>query len=98
MSVYEATKAAVRAFARGWILDLKSRDIRINVLSPGHIQTPGLSNLMEEAKKSSLIHRSPLNRLGEPDDVASAALFLASSDSEYVTGIELFVDGGVGQY
>ncbi len=98
MSVYEATKAAVRAFARGWILDLKSRDIRTNVLSPGHIQTPGLSNLMDEAKKSSLIHRIPLNRLGEPDDVASAALFLASSDSEYVTGIELFVDGGVGQY
>ena len=98
MSVYEGTKAAVRAFARGWILDLKSRDIRINVLSPGHIQTPGFSILMDEAKQASLISHIPLNRLGEPDDVASAAVFLASSDSKYVTGIELFVDGGVSQY
>jgi len=98
MSVYEATKAAVRAFARGWILDLKSRDIRINVLSPGHIQTPGFSLLMDEAKQASLISHIPSNRLGEPDDVASAAVLLASNDSKYVTGIELFVDGGVSQY
>jgi NAD(P)-dependent dehydrogenase (short-subunit alcohol dehydrogenase family) len=98
MSVYQATKAAVRALARGWILDLKGRDIRINVLSPGHIQTPGLSVLMDEDTQSSLITHIPLNRMGGPDDIAAAALFLASDDSRYVTGTELFVDGGVAQY
>ena len=97
-SVYDATKAAIRSFARGWILDLKGRDIRINVLSPGHIETPGLSVLMNEDTRSSLIPHIPLNRLGTPDDIAGAAVFLASDDSRYVTGVELFVDGGVAQY
>lgn len=97
-SVYDATKAAVRSFARGWILDLKGRDVRINVLSPGHVETPGLSVLMNEDTRSSLIPHIPLNRLGTPDDIAGAAVFLASDDSRYVTGVELFVDGGVAQY
>ncbi len=97
-SVYDATKAAIRSFARGWILDLKGRDVRINVLSPGHIETPGLSVLMNEDTRSSLIPHIPLNRLGTPDDIAGAAVFLASDDSNYVTGVELFVDGGVAQY
>jgi NAD(P)-dependent dehydrogenase (short-subunit alcohol dehydrogenase family) len=97
-SVYDATKAAVRSFARGWILDLKGRDIRVNVLSPGHIETPGLSVLMNEDMRTSLIPHIPLNRLGTPDDVAGAAVFLASDDSLYVTGVEFFVDGGVAQY
>lgn len=97
-SVYDATKAAIRSFARGWILDLKGRDVRINVLSPGHVETPGLSVLMNEDTRSSLIPHIPLNRLGTPDDIAGAAVFLASDDSNYVTGVELFVDGGVAQY
>lgn len=97
-SVYDATKAAIRSFARGWILDLKGRDVRINVLSPGHVETPGLSVLMNEDMRSSLIPHIPLNRLGTPDDIAGAAVFLASDDSRYVTGVELFVDGGVAQY
>ena len=97
-SVYDATKAAVRSFARGWIVDLKGRDIRINVLSPGHIETPGLSVLMSEDTKASLVPHIPLNRLGTPDDLAKAAVFLASDDSSYITGAELFVDGGIAQY
>ena len=97
-SVYDATKAAVRSFARGWIVDLKGRDIRINVLSPGHIETPGLSVLMSEETKASLVPHIPLNRLGTPDDLAKAAVFLASDDSSYITGAELFVDGGIAQY
>ncbi|MGF6227607.1 NAD(P)-dependent dehydrogenase (short-subunit alcohol dehydrogenase family) [Inquilinus ginsengisoli] len=97
-SVYDATKAAVRSFARGWMLDLKGRDIRINVLSPGHIETPGLGVLMSEDVKSSLVPHIPLDRLGTSDDIAKAAVFLASDDSAYVTGAEIFVDGGVAQY
>jgi NAD(P)-dependent dehydrogenase (short-subunit alcohol dehydrogenase family) len=97
-STYSATKAAVRSFARSWILDLKGRDIRINVLSPGHTETPGLASLMDDAARSGLTGRIPLSRLGTPDDLAKAALFLASDDSAYVTGIELAVDGGVHQY
>jgi NAD(P)-dependent dehydrogenase (short-subunit alcohol dehydrogenase family) len=97
-SVYDATKAAVRSFARGWILDLKGRDIRINVLSPGHIDTPGLSGLMSDEQKSAAAAQVPLGRLGTPDDMGRAAVFLASDDSAYVNGIELFADGGVAQY
>lgn len=97
-SVYDATKAAVRSFARSWALDLKGRDIRVNVLSPGHIDTPGLSNLMSEEMKASLVPNIPSNRLGTADDIARAAVFLASDDSSYVNGTELFVDGGVAQY
>ncbi len=96
-SVYNASKAAVRSFARSWIVDLKGRDIRINVLSPGHVATPGLSNLMTDEEKASAVALVPLGRIGVPDDLGKAAVFLASDDSAYVTGIELFVDGGVAQ-
>jgi NAD(P)-dependent dehydrogenase (short-subunit alcohol dehydrogenase family) len=98
MSVYSATKAAVRAFVRSWILDLKGRDIRVNVLSPGHIVTPGLNALLDEKGQAELVAKIPLDRMGTPDDVSGAAVFLASDDSAYVTGIELTVDGGVAQY
>jgi len=97
-SVYDATKAAVRSFARGWILDLKGRGIRINVLSPGHTVTPGLNGLMNDDVKAMVLPSIPLGRMGTPEDLGKAAVFLASDDSAYVTGIELFVDGGAGQY
>jgi NAD(P)-dependent dehydrogenase (short-subunit alcohol dehydrogenase family) len=98
LSVYDASKAAVRSFARGWIIDLKGRGIRVNVLSPGHIDTPGLSALMTDEQKVGVVANVPLGRLGTPDDMAKAALFLASDDSSYVNGVELFADGGVAQY
>jgi NAD(P)-dependent dehydrogenase (short-subunit alcohol dehydrogenase family) len=97
ISVYNASKAAVRSFARGWTADLKGRAIRINVLSPGHVETPGLSRLMSEDEKAEAVALIPLGRIGTPDDLGKAAAFLASDDSAYVTGIELFVDGGVAQ-
>jgi NAD(P)-dependent dehydrogenase (short-subunit alcohol dehydrogenase family) len=97
-SVYDATKAAVRSFARSWIIDLKGHGIRVNVLSPGHIDTPGLSALMTDAQKAGVVAKIPLGRLGTPDDMAGAAVFLASDDSSYVNGAELFADGGVAQY
>ena len=92
--VYSASKAAVRSFARTWLLELKERKIRVNVLSPGTIDTPILDPLGPEAKKqfASLI---PRGEIGRPEEIATAALFLASSDSSFVNGIELFVDGGV---
>jgi NAD(P)-dependent dehydrogenase (short-subunit alcohol dehydrogenase family) len=96
-SVYNASKAAVRSFARSWIADLKGSGIRINVLSPGHIETPGLSNLMTAEQKAEAVALVPLGRIGTPDDLGKAAVFLASDDSAYITGIELFVDGGVAQ-
>src|ERR1700733_133467 len=91
--VYSASKAAVRSFARTWLLELKERKIRVNVLSPGTIDTPILDPLGPEAKKqfASLI---PRGEIGRPEEIATAALFLASSDSRFVNGIELFVDGG----
>jgi NAD(P)-dependent dehydrogenase (short-subunit alcohol dehydrogenase family) len=94
MSVYSATKAAVRSFARSWILDLKDRGIRVNVLSPGHTATPGLNVLLEEKEQAGLATTIPLQRLGTADDLAKSAVFLASADSAYVTGTELVVDGG----
>src|SRR5437016_2726667 len=97
LSVYNASKAAVRSFARTWIVDLKGRDIRINVLSPGTTATPGLSHFMTEEEKALAVASVPLGRLGTPDDLGKAAVFLASDDSAYVTGIELFVDGGAAQ-
>jgi len=97
-SVYNATKAAVRSFARSWILDLRGRSIRVNVVSPGHIVTPGLNVLLDDQKQTGLIEHIPLSRLGTPDDIGKSAVFLASDDSAYVTGVELFVDGGVAQY
>ena len=98
MSVYNASKAAVRSFARSWILDLKGRGIRVNVLSPGHTETPGLDVLLDDEKKAGLVARIPLERMGTPDDLGKAAVFLAADDSAYITGIELTVDGGVAQY
>jgi NAD(P)-dependent dehydrogenase (short-subunit alcohol dehydrogenase family) len=96
-SVYNASKAAVRSFARTWIVDLKGRGIRINVLSPGYTATPGLSHFMTDEEKASAVATVPLGRIGTPDDLGRAAVFLASEDSAYVTGIELFVDGGAVQ-
>jgi NAD(P)-dependent dehydrogenase (short-subunit alcohol dehydrogenase family) len=101
-SVYCATKAAIRSFARSWILDLKGGKIRINVISPGPIETPGLNDLAADEGqlaqfKGSLLAGVPLNRIGTPDEIAKAAVFLASDDSSFVTGIELFVDGGSAQ-
>lgn len=101
-SVYSATKAAVRSFARTWTTDLKSRGIRVNVISPGPIDTPGLNRLLEsgqvgEERRKSIQSTVPLSRLGTPDEIAKAVVFLASDDSSFVTGIELFVDGGFAQ-
>jgi NAD(P)-dependent dehydrogenase (short-subunit alcohol dehydrogenase family) len=95
-SVYNASKAAVRSFARTWIVDLKGRGIRVNVLSPGYTDTPGVAQFMTDDVKAAAAS-VPLGRLGMPDDLGKAAVFLASDDSAYVTGIELFVDGGTGQ-
>jgi NAD(P)-dependent dehydrogenase (short-subunit alcohol dehydrogenase family) len=77
---------------------LKGPGIRVNVLSPGHIDTPGLSTLMTDEQKAGVVANIPLGRLGTPDDMAGAAVFLASDDSSYVNGAELFADGGVAQY
>jgi NAD(P)-dependent dehydrogenase (short-subunit alcohol dehydrogenase family) len=101
-SVYSATKAAVRSFARTWILDLKERTIRVNAISPGPINTPGLDGLAQtegvgEQLKASLTAGVPLGRFGTPDEIARAAVFLASDDSSFITGTELFVDGGAAQ-
>ena len=96
-SVYSASKAAVRSFARTWTADLKDRGIRVNVLSPGHTATPGLSQFLTDDERAAAVATVPLARIGTPDDLGKAALFLASDDSAYVTGIELYVDGGVAQ-
>jgi NAD(P)-dependent dehydrogenase (short-subunit alcohol dehydrogenase family) len=98
--VYSATKAAVRSFARTWTNDLKGRKIRVNVVSPGPINTPGVDGLVagpEEAKqlKANFASQVPLGRVGEPDEIAKAVVFLASEDASFVAGIELFVDGGM---
>lgn len=101
--VYSATKAAVRSFARTWTNELKQRQIRVNVISPGPIETPALDGLAADANlqvdqiKSGLTAGVPLGRMGTPDEVAKVAVFLASDDSSYVAGIELFVDGGMAQ-
>jgi NAD(P)-dependent dehydrogenase (short-subunit alcohol dehydrogenase family) len=102
-SVYSASKAAVRNFARSWILDLKERGIRINTLSPGPTETPGLVELAgdDKAQQQGLLDYMaslvPLGRVGHVDEIANAALFLASDESSFVTGIELFADGGQAQ-
>ena len=101
-SVYSATKAAIRSFARTWTTDLKDRHIRVNAISPGSIDTPGLSDLLAssetgEERKRRIKKLTPLGRLGTPDEIANAVVFLASDDSSYVSGIELFVDGGFAQ-
>ncbi|MBD2520310.1 SDR family oxidoreductase [Nostoc sp. FACHB-973] len=101
-SVYSATKAAVRSFARNWILDLKERKIRVNAISPGVVPTPGynLMGLSEEQVQGFVASQAdniPLGRVGAPDEIAKAVVFLASNDSSFVNGIELFVDGGMAQ-
>ncbi len=101
-SVYSATKAAVRSFARTWTTDLKDRRIRVNAVSPGSIDTPGLNDLLASSEtgqqRLKMISNSvPLGRLGKPDEIAKAVVFLASDDSSYIAGTELFVDGGFAQ-
>jgi NAD(P)-dependent dehydrogenase (short-subunit alcohol dehydrogenase family) len=102
-SVYGASKAAVRAFARNWILDLKDRAIRVNTISPGPVRTPGLVELVgdDAAQQQGLLDhlasQIPLGRVAEPDEIAKVAVFLASDDASFVNGAELFVDGGMAQ-
>jgi NAD(P)-dependent dehydrogenase (short-subunit alcohol dehydrogenase family) len=101
-SVYNATKAAIRSFARTWTVELKHRKIRVNAISPGPIDTPGFNGLAQteeqiEQFKTSIVSSVPMGRMGSPDEIAKAVSFLASDDSSYVTGIELFVDGGMAQ-
>ena len=96
LGVYNASKAAVRSFARTWTLDLKARKIRVNALSPGTIDTGALAGFTK-AQKDYFVSQIPRGEIGQPEEIATAALFLASSDSSFVTGIELFVDGGVAQ-
>ncbi len=101
MSVYSATKAAVRSFARTWTNELSERHIRVNAISPGHIDTPILESLQQgaalTAMKEGFTKAVPLGRMGDPDEIAKVVSFLASDESSYVSGIELFVDGGVAQ-
>jgi NAD(P)-dependent dehydrogenase (short-subunit alcohol dehydrogenase family) len=101
-SVYSATKAAVRSFARTWTTDLKDRHIRVNVVSPGATDTPGARELLGssqvgEQRRKTISTSVPLGRFGTPDEIAKAVVFLASDDSSYVSGVELFVDGGFAQ-
>jgi NAD(P)-dependent dehydrogenase (short-subunit alcohol dehydrogenase family) len=101
-SVYSATKAAVRSFARTWTMDLKERKIRVNALSPGPINTPAYDRLAQSGPAGkqmleSIVSRVPMARFGTPDEIARAAVFLASDDSTFITGTELFVDGGAAQ-
>ena len=101
-SVYAATKAVARSFARTWTTDLKQRRIRVNALSPGSIDTPGLNGLLAsspagEQRRKTIDAITPLGRLGRPDEIAAAAVFLASDEASYVAGAELFADGGLAQ-
>jgi len=97
-SVYSATKAAVRSFARTWTTDLKDRRIRVNAVSPGYTDTPPWHSVEAAEERMKFISNSiPLGRFGTPDDIAKAVVFLASGDSSYITGTELFVDGGFAQ-
>lgn len=101
--VYAATKAALRSFARTWVSDLKGRDIRVNVVAPGTVVTPGyktelgLTDEQIEGFKAQTAAVTPLGRTGTPDEIAKAVSFLASDDASYITGVELFVDGGQAQ-
>jgi NAD(P)-dependent dehydrogenase (short-subunit alcohol dehydrogenase family) len=100
-SVYSATKAAIRSFARTWTADLKQRKIRVNAISPGRIDTPIFNGVLDEEQtkqfNATVVANVPLGRMGNPDEVAKAASFLASDDSSYISGIELSVDGGLTQ-
>jgi NAD(P)-dependent dehydrogenase (short-subunit alcohol dehydrogenase family) len=95
-SVYNASKAAIRSLARTWTMDLQPRKIRVNIISPGPIATAALVDMPKEAI-DGFIAAVPMQRIGKPEEVAAAALFLASSDSSYTTGAEIFVDGGLAQ-
>ncbi|QYN18079.1 SDR family NAD(P)-dependent oxidoreductase [Amycolatopsis sp. DSM 110486] len=100
--VYAASKAAVRSFARTWAKELSGRRIRVNSVSPGPVDTPGISGLAsadfgEEQLKAALVSSVPLGRMGRPEEIASVALFLATDASSFVTGVELFADGGANQ-
>jgi len=101
ISVYSASKAAVRSFARSWTNELKDRRIRVNTISPGHIDTPIFDTWQQgdalTKMKEDLARTVPLGRLGDPDEIAKAVSFLASHEGSYVAGIELYVDGGVAQ-
>lgn len=100
-SVYSASKAAVRNFARSWALDLKDRGVRVNVVSPGPVRTPGLGGLVPDDQRQGLFDalaaQVPLGRLGEPEEIGKAVAFLASDAASFINGIELFVDGGMAQ-
>jgi NAD(P)-dependent dehydrogenase (short-subunit alcohol dehydrogenase family) len=101
-SIYAATKAVARSFARTWTTDLKSRRIRVNAVSPGTIDTPGLNALLAsgpagDERRKMIATVTPLGRLGTPEEIAKAVVFLASDDASYITGAELFVDGGFAQ-
>jgi len=99
-SVYSATKAAVRSFARTWTMDLKARKIRVNVISPGTIDTAAFDAVppqLREQVKAQFVSIIPMGRIGQSNEIANTALFLASNDSSFITGIELFVDGGTAQ-
>ena len=105
MSLYGGSKAALRQFVRGWISEVKERGIRINVLSPGAIDTPSLRTALAGASGEENVERevkrmgegNPLGRLGDPREIGKAAVFLSSDASSFVTGVELFVDGGMAQ-
>jgi NAD(P)-dependent dehydrogenase (short-subunit alcohol dehydrogenase family) len=100
-SVYGASKAAIRNFARSWAVDLKERGIRVNALAPGPTHTPGLLGLVPEGQEQGLLDAAaagvPLGRVADPSEIAAAALFLASSEASFVNGAELFADGGQAQ-
>ncbi len=101
-SVYSATKAAIRSLARTLTSDLKARRIRVNAISPGPIETPGLNGVIDSPEqlaqfKAQMMSAVPLGRIGDADEIAKAVVFLAADDSSYVTGVELFVDGGMAQ-
>jgi NAD(P)-dependent dehydrogenase (short-subunit alcohol dehydrogenase family) len=101
-SIYAASKAVARSFARTWTTDLKSRRIRVNAVSPGTIDTPGLNALLAsgpagDERRKMIAAVTPLGRLGTPEEIAKAVVFLASDDASYITGAELFVDGGFAQ-
>jgi NAD(P)-dependent dehydrogenase (short-subunit alcohol dehydrogenase family) len=101
-SVYSATQAAIRSFARTWTVDLKARKIRVNAIGPGPIDTPAFNRLAKTEDeirqiKANLVAAVPMGRIRTPDEIAKAVSFLASHDSSYIIGIELFVDGGMAQ-